>query len=151
MLEQAVSDLKRFQSAHSGLSATRQAQSTARETILIIDDDRAFLELSERLLQKEGFSPVTSDVPESALQLARTIKPLAIFVDVLMPKANGWEVIEALKSDPATAHIPVFMLSILEERHKAKNHDAAGFITKPLDTAKLKKAIETVRAGAKAA
>lgn len=150
MVADAVNDLRKFQTSHSGLSASRPA-GASRETILVIDDDRAFLELTERLLQKEGFSPVTTDAPESALQLARTVKPMAIFVDVLMPKADGWAVIESLKSDPVTASIPVFMLSVLEERHKAKDHKATGFITKPLDTAKLKSALDAVRASAKAA
>jgi signal transduction histidine kinase/CheY-like chemotaxis protein len=150
LVAEAVSDLRKFQTSHSGLSAARPAGGS-RETILVIDDDRAFLDLTERLLNKEGLSPVTTDAPESALQLARTVKPVAIFIDVLMPKADGWAVIEALKSDPVTTAIPVFMLSVLEERHKAKDHNAAGFITKPLDTAKLKSALSIARKLAKAA
>jgi signal transduction histidine kinase/CheY-like chemotaxis protein len=150
MLEDAVRDLKTFHAAHAGMSSA-PAASTQRETILVVDDDRAFLELTERMLQKEGYSPVTTDSPDAVLQLARTIRPLAIFIDVLMPGTDGWDVIKTLKSDAVTAAIPVFMLSILEERHKAKENLAAGFITKPLDSVKLKGAIEKVRKPVKAA
>ena len=82
---------------------------------------------------------------ESVIEF-KTTSPVAIFVDVLMPQVDGWKVIEMLKGDPATASIPVFMLSILEERHKAKEHKAAGFITKPLDSHKLKEALSGIHA-----
>ena len=101
----------------------------------------AFLELTERLLAKEGYSAICTDSPGSVLQLARTVKPVAIFLDILMPGLDGWDVINTLKSDQQTAGIPVFMLSILEERQKAEMHDAAAFIPKPLDSIKLRAAL----------
>ena len=147
LVADAARELKQFHEANAGMSAAQPvAGHTPRRTVLVIDDDRSFLELTERLLNKEGYSPVTTDAPESVLQLARTIRPVAIFVDVLMPQVDGWKVIEMLKGDPATASIPVFMLSILEERHKAKEHKAAGFITKPLDSHKLKEALSGIHA-----
>lgn len=145
LVADAADELKKFQQANAGMSGVQPTAGSPRRTVLVIDDDRSFLELTERLLNKEGYSPVTTDAPESVLQLARTIRPVAIFVDVLMPQVDGWKVIEMLKSDPATASIPVFMLSILEERHKAKEHKAAGFITKPLDSNKLKDALSGIQ------
>ena len=152
MLNQAIRDLKTMKSSYAGVSAGGN-RVASKGTILIVDDDLAFLELTERLINKEGYSAICTNAPESVLQVARAAKPLAMFVDVLMPGLDGWDVLATLKSDPATMAIPVFMLSILEERLKAESHDAAGFIIKPLDTAKLKNALRSVEktAGSNAA
>ena len=97
--------------------------------------------MTERLLAKEGFSAICTDSPSGVLQLARTIKPYAIFIDVLMPGLDGWDVLQTLKTDAGTAEIPVVMLSVLEERQKAKAEKAIDFIEKPLDQVKLKRAL----------
>ena len=108
--------------------------------------DHAFLELAERLLQKEGYSAIATDAPESVLQIARTVRPAAIMIDILMPGLNGWDVINTLKSDPVTARIPVLMISVLEERQKAMDHGAIGVVSKPFDGNKLKSALAMIEA-----
>ena len=65
-----------------------------------------FLELAERLLLKEGYSPISTDAPEAVLQIARTVRPAAIFLDVVMPGLNGWDVLHTLRSDPVTVQDP---------------------------------------------
>ncbi len=117
-----------------------------RQRVLVIDDDRNFLELAERLFQREGFTAICTDAPQSALQMARTVQPSAIFLDILMPGFDGWDVLAALKGDPNTAQIPVFMISILTERSKAVAAGADGIVTKPLDGAKVKAALAGLRA-----
>lgn len=117
-----------------------------RQRVLVIDDDRNFLEVAERLFQREGFAAVCTDAPQSALQMARTVKPAVIFLDILMPGFDGWDVLAALKGDPSTAAIPVFMISILTERSKAVAAGADGIVTKPLDGAKVKAALAGLRA-----
>jgi CheY-like chemotaxis protein len=117
-----------------------------RERLLVVDDDRNFLEATERLFLKEGYAPICTDAPQSALQIARTVKPTAIFLDVLMPGFDGWDVLAALKSDPATAAIPVFMIAILSERTKALAAGADGVVMKPLDAGKVKAAITGLKA-----
>ncbi|MGV8955997.1 MAG: ATP-binding protein [Cypionkella sp.] len=117
-----------------------------QERLLVVDDDRNFLELAERLFLKEGYTPICTDAPQSALQIARSTKPAAIFLDILMPGFDGWDVLAALKSDPATAGIPVFMISILSERTKALAAGADGIVMKPLDASKVKAAIQGFKA-----
>jgi CheY-like chemotaxis protein len=97
------------------------------------------------MLIKEGFSPVCTDAPESVLQIARTVMPTAILIDIQMPGLNGWDVLDTLRSDPVTTSIPVFMLSIYEERHKARENGASGLISKPLDINKLKSAMRAAQ------
>ncbi len=128
--------------AGAGLDEPHDGQ----ERLLVVDDDRNFLELAERLFLKEGYTPICTDAPQSALQIARTVKPAAIFLDILMPGFDGWDVLAALKSDPATAAIPVFMISILSERTKALAAGADGVVMKPLDGSKVKAAIAGLKA-----
>lgn len=112
-----------------------------RLRILVVDDDRNFLQLAERLLLKENYMPICMDAPQSALQIARTANPAAIFLDILMPGFDGWDVLAALRADPVTANIPVFMISILAERSKALAAGADGIVMKPLDTSKIRTAL----------
>ncbi len=116
------------------------------ERILVVDDDRSFLQVVERLLVQERYTPICTDAPQSALQIARTVKPAAILLDILMPGFDGWDVLAALKADPATADIPVFMISILAERAKAQAAGADGIVMKPLDGSKIKAALAGIRA-----
>ena len=145
-LDAAIQDLKKVASKH-GATVEGGSNNAMKGKIIIVDDDESFLELTERMLNKEGYSAICTDTPGAVLDLATKTKPSAIFVDVLMPDTDGWEVISSLKSDPATADIPVFMLSILEEREKAREYSAADFVTKPLDAAKLKKIVERIENG----
>jgi signal transduction histidine kinase/ActR/RegA family two-component response regulator len=138
----AVSDRR---VGYSGL-AGHQPNHDKRERLLIVDDDRGFLELAERLFLKEDYNPIVTDAPQSALQLARTVRPAAIFLDILMPGFDGWDVLAALKSDPTTAGIPVFMISILSERQKALAAGADGIIAKPIDASKVKAALAGLKA-----
>lgn len=144
LLENAVADGRSRKAGYQGLSSP--AVSGRQERILVVDDDHAFLELAERLLQKEGYSAIATDAPESVLQIARTVRPAAIMIDILMPGLNGWDVINTLKSDPVTARIPVLMISVLEERQKAMDHGAIGVVSKPFDGNKLKSALAMIEA-----
>lgn len=117
-----------------------------RPRLLVVDDDRSFLELAERLFAREGYTPICTDAPQSALQIARTVKPAAIFLDILMPGFDGWDVLAALKADPVTADIPVFMISILSERSKALAAGADGIVMKPFDGSKVKAALAGLKA-----
>ena len=144
-LAEAEQDGSRRREGYAGVGG-HAGDYNKRERLLIVDDDRNFLELAERLFLKEDYTPICTDAPQSALQIARTVKPTAIFLDILMPGFDGWDVLAALKADPLTANIPVFMISILSERTKALAAGADGIVMKPLDTAKVKAAIAGLKA-----
>ncbi len=137
-------DMAERQAGFAGLGG-HSGDGLKRERLLVVDDDRSFLELAERLFIKEGYMPICTDAPQSALQIARTVRPSAIFLDILMPGFDGWDVLAALKADPATSDIPVFMISILSERSKALAAGADGIVMKPLDAAKVKAALAGIR------
>ena len=139
--EQAFLDEIDAETSAPDVAADAVVIDDGRERLLVVDDDRNFLELAERLFLKEGYAPICTDAPQSALQIARTVRPTAIFLDILMPGFDGWDVLAALKADPATATIPVFMISIPADRTRALAAGADGVVTKPLDAARIKAAI----------
>ena len=144
MLADAVSDVRGRHEGNAGMSG-HASNHQVREKVLIVDDDHSFLELAKRLFVKEGYSPLATDAPESVLQIARTVRPVAIFIDIMMPGLNGWDVLHTLKSDPATAQIPVIMMSVLDDQQTARENGAAALIEKPLDSAKLRAALMIAR------
>jgi len=145
MLAENEADLEERNAGFSGMSG-HNLNHDRRPRLLVVDDDRSFLELAERLFSKEGYTPICTDAPQSALQIARTVKPAAIFLDILMPGFDGWDVLAALKADPVTADIPVFMISILSERAKALAAGADGIVMKPFDASKVKAALAGLKA-----
>jgi len=106
-------------------------------TVLVIDDDAAARELVSRFLEKQGLAVEVAVDGRAGLQAARERPPDVITLDVVMPGIDGWSVLTALKGDPATAHIPVVMLSVVDERNLGIALGAAEFLTKPIERDQL--------------
>ena len=113
------------------------AQPADGRTVLVIDDDPMVRELMERFLVKEGFRVVQAETGERGLELAREHHPCVITLDVMMPGSDGWAVLSELKGDPATADIPVVMLTIVDDRGRGFTLGAADYLTKPIDWQRL--------------
>jgi signal transduction histidine kinase/CheY-like chemotaxis protein/ligand-binding sensor domain-containing protein len=109
----------------------------AAMTVLVIDDDPAVRDLMERTLTKDGYRVVTAADGARGLAFARELKPAVITLDVMMPGMDGWAVLTALKADPATAEIPVVMLTIVDDKHMGFALGAADYFTKPIDWPRL--------------
>jgi CheY-like chemotaxis protein len=88
--------------------------------ILLVDDSKTILHENERVLHKAGYEVVCAEDGLSALDLARTQNPDLILLDMILPKMGGEEVLEQLKENAATAHIPVVVLSSLTEKNRQK-------------------------------
>jgi signal transduction histidine kinase/CheY-like chemotaxis protein len=106
-------------------------------TVLVIDDDAAARELAQRALGREGYRVVTASDGPQGLELARTLKPLVILLDLKMPGLDGWTVLVRLKDDPVTADIPVILASIIDERNTGLTLGAAEYLVKPIDWRRL--------------
>jgi PAS domain S-box-containing protein len=106
-------------------------------TVLVIDDDPSVHTLINKYLSDEGFRVVTAMGGEEGLQLARELRPDAITLDVLMPDLDGWAVLTILKADPQLAHIPVIMLTIVEDKDMGYMLGAIDHITKPIERNRL--------------
>jgi signal transduction histidine kinase/CheY-like chemotaxis protein len=109
----------------------------SRGTVLVIDDDPATGDLLRRTLTREGLHVVTALSGEEGLARARTLRPDVITLDVLLRGADGWQILAALKANPDLAHIPVLMLTIMDERSTGFSLGAADYLTKPIDRRRL--------------
>ncbi|MDQ3218370.1 MAG: response regulator, partial [Actinomycetota bacterium] len=113
------------------------ADEPGQPTILVIDDDPTVHELLSRAVAAEGVRAVAAPDGVSGLHLAREVRPCMIFLDVLMPKMDGWAVLTALKADPRTADIPVVMLTIMNDSDMGYMLGASEFLSKPIDRNQL--------------
>jgi len=105
---------------------------TARRTVLAIDDNPEAIDILKKYLGTD-YEVVGLLSSEKALEKAKEIKPLAITLDILMPKKDGWQVLRELKSTPETQDIPVIILSIVEEKKLGFSLGATEYILKPVE------------------
>jgi signal transduction histidine kinase/DNA-binding response OmpR family regulator len=106
-------------------------------TVLVIDDDPTVCEFLQRFLSKEGFRVASAAGGEEGLRLAKTLHPVVITLDVMMPGMDGWAVLTALKADANVADIPVIMLTIVDDKNLGYALGAADYLTKPIDRERL--------------
>jgi CheY-like chemotaxis protein len=110
--------------------------------VLIVEDDADLREMMAQLLALEGYVATTVANGLEALEyLERGDKPNVILLDLMMPVMDGWEFRRQQQSDPAVAHVPVIILSAIDQR-RAADVDAVAFLKKPLDFDRL---LELVR------
>lgn len=88
--------------------------------ILLVEDSKPMRRENESALLKAGYEVVTAEDGENALLAAKNEKPDLILLDMILPKMSGPEVLKHLKDDPATAPIPVVVLSSLTEKNREK-------------------------------
>ena len=102
------------------------------QTVLVVEDSKLLRVQREHTLKKAGFLVVTAIDGIEALTVAREIHPDLILLDMLVPKLDGPSVLRALKADPATAQIPVVVVTGLSQKNAEKlMHDgAAAFLEK---------------------
>ena len=113
-----------------------EAEAPARNShgplILIVEDERAAQELLVSYLEPQGFRTATASTYEDALRKAAELRPVAITLDLIMAGQTGWRALQELRRNPATARIPVIVVSVLEERKSAMALGASEYLTKPV-------------------
>jgi len=109
--------------------------------ILVVEDDPAFAEALVGLAHDLDFDCVVAATAEEALGLASELRPSGILLDIGLPDVSGLSVLERLKRDPATRHIPVHVVSALERSQVAMELGAVGYLIKPATRERLVSAI----------
>jgi PAS domain S-box-containing protein len=109
--------------------------------MLVIDDDPGVRELMTRALASQGVRPLLAADGEEGLRLARAHHPAVIFLDVIMPRLDGWAVLAAVKGDPALKDTPVVMMTIVSDKDMGFMLGAADFLQKPIDREQLAAAL----------
>ncbi len=103
-----------------------------RQSLLIVEDDPSFAAIVKDLAIQKGFDVMTAVDGETGLQLAMEKQPKAIVLDIMLPKMDGWAIMEKLKQAPATRNIPVHFISALDGQARALQMGALGFLHKPV-------------------
>lgn len=101
------------------------------KVILIIEDDTAFAKSLLNFARKKGYKGVVAVRGDEGIVLAQQFLPSAILLDIQLPVKDGWEVMEDLKSNPRTRHIPVHIMSSMEVKRESLLKGAVDFINKP--------------------
>jgi CheY-like chemotaxis protein len=109
-----------------------EGEAADKKIILAIDDNPEAIDLIRKYLGYE-YRVVGVSNGEEAVERAKEIKPIAITLDIMMPKKDGWQVLKELKSTPETQDIPVIILSIVDNKKLGFSLGAAEYIVKPLD------------------
>ena len=99
--------------------------------LLIVEDDPHYARVLCDLSRDKGFKVLVASRGAEALALAHEYHPTAVSLDVFLPDMLGWTVLNHLKQDPATRHIPVQMLTLDEDRQHGLARGAFAFVTKP--------------------
>ena len=118
--------------------------------VLICDDEPYIRESVSYVARDEGYEVLTAEDGEEALRLAREQLPDLIFLDLMMPRLNGFQVCEALKSDAATRGIHVIILTARGQeidRDRGKDVGAEEYLTKPFSPRKLRQRMHEVLDG----
>ena len=101
--------------------------------ILVADDDRRLVFLMKEFLEGRGYSVVSAENGEDAVEKTRQLKPDLLLLDVRMPKLDGDEVYMVLKADPATKHIPILMLTGLRSEKEILENKEENILAKPVN------------------
>jgi len=113
--------------------------------LLIVEDDPHYARVLCDLSRDKGFKVLVALRGSEALALAREFHPTAVSLDVFLPDMLGWTVLNHLKQDPATRHIPVQMLTLDEDRHHGLARGAFAFVTKPTSPEELESALSRIK------
>ena len=109
-----------------------------QKNILIVEDTSNVRELLEVVLKFKGYPAITAENGQEALQKIAENKPALIITDILMPKMDGYTLIQTLRTNPETCDIPIVVVSATyitpEDKSFALNLGIAKFIEKPIDT-----------------
>lgn len=115
------------------------------ETILVIEDDEAFAKIVRDLSRKRGFKCLVAEEGRVGLELAKRYRPTGIVLDVGLPQMDGWAVMEQLKRQPETRHIPVHFMSATDSGLRGLEMGAVGYFTKPVSKEQIESAFERIR------
>jgi DNA-binding response OmpR family regulator len=101
--------------------------------ILVVEDDRTAATLLEAQLISAGYQVTLCNKPDRAVEMTAELQPAAVTMDIVMKPINGWQVLTALKSDRRTAHIPVIVVTIVDQPSTGALLGADEYVVKPVE------------------
>ncbi|HMG05523.1 MAG TPA: response regulator, partial [Chthoniobacterales bacterium] len=119
------------------LADDRSAILPGEKSVLIIEDDRDFAQWLLDVARQNGFKGIVTPRGKTGLELVHEFTPSAITLDLRLPDVDGWQILDRLKSDLATRHIPVFVISAQDEPQNVLKQGALRFFSKPIDESQI--------------
>jgi HAMP domain-containing protein/signal transduction histidine kinase/CheY-like chemotaxis protein len=107
---------------------------TGDRVLLIVENEANFARFLLEMAHENGFKAIVASRGAAALSMARELKPDAITLDINLPDIDGWRVLDRLKDDAITRHIPVQLITTDDERERGLRMGAMGALTKPIKT-----------------
>jgi len=114
-------------------------------SVLIVEDDERFAKVVLEFAREKNFKAIVTQRGDSTLSLARDYLPSAILLDIDLPDIDGFTVLDRLKRDPSTRHIPVHVMSALRERERALRAGAISYINKPVAREQLQEEFKRIQ------
>jgi signal transduction histidine kinase/DNA-binding response OmpR family regulator/ligand-binding sensor domain-containing protein len=111
--------------------------------LIVEDEDEAYATLSAYIVSA-GYVPIRARYAEEATRLARSMRPTAITLDIILPGAEGWQVLKIIKSDPDTCDIPVIIVSMIDNRELGIAFGAEDYFVKPVDRERLMRRLREI-------
>jgi len=127
------------------VSDDRENLEPGEAILLIVEDDPHYARILRDLSRDKGFKTLVAMRGAEALALAREFHPTAISLDVFLPDMLGWTILNHLKQDPETRHIPVQMLTLDEDRQHSLSRGAFAFVTKPVTPDGIDQALTRIK------
>jgi DNA-binding response OmpR family regulator len=118
--------------------------------ILVADDEAHIIRILHDTLTRKGYQVVTASDGEEAVSLARAETPSLIFLDVMMPKLDGFQACEAMRTDQALATVPIFLLTARGQERDVEQGEMAGatrYLTKPFSPRALAQLVDETLGG----
>jgi CheY-like chemotaxis protein len=134
-------EVRMFQYDASGCVASLPLRAHAASGILVVDDELAARELLANYLENAGYAVAMASSGPEVIEKARQSRPDAITLDILMPAGSGFETLSQLKNDRATAHIPIIVVSIVDQKQMGFTLGAAEYLVKPVQKSALLEAV----------
>jgi CheY-like chemotaxis protein/HAMP domain-containing protein/signal transduction histidine kinase len=123
----------------------RDSVTPGDRVMLIVDDDPHYARILLGLARERNFKGIVATRGQAALSLAREFQPTAVTLDIFLPDMLGWTVLNHLKLNPDTRHIPVQVLSVEEERQHGLSHGAFSYLVKPATTSEIEVAFDRLK------
>ncbi|MBV8886381.1 MAG: response regulator [Chroococcidiopsidaceae cyanobacterium CP_BM_RX_35] len=131
--------------AFSSLADDQEIIQPQDQVLLIVEDDLPFAQILLELARQSGFKGVVAPSGSLGLAMAREFQPSAIMLDIRLPGLDGWTVLERLKHDPNTRHIPVHIISASEGQQRSLQQGALAYLQKPVTSAAVSQALSEIK------
>lgn len=132
--------------SHHGSAAAHEASGGELPAVVLVDDDRASLDLVSAYADGWPIRVVRAADGVQGLEVIRRERPAAVLLDIELPRRDGWSVLADLKADPATSEIPVVIASVVDERARALALGADSYLVKPIGREQLFDALRHIGA-----